>query len=943
MAAEMEFCLLGPLMVRCGRVVVALPPGKQRTVLAALLLNAGHVVSLDELAEVLWGASPPPSARVTMQNYVMRLRKALGGAGSRISTQPPGYLIRADADELDVSFFQSRLDAAVAAARGHSWQAAAKQARAGLAVWRGEPLAGVESELLAARDAPRLAELRLRALEIGIDADLHLGRHAEVITELRELAGANPLRERLHGLLMLALYRDGRQAEALAAYQHARSVLVQELGVEPGPGLRDLHQRILSADPTLAITGPARPAKAEPQWDTPRELPPAVPGFTGRLAEFRALNSLPDRSGQQGPGTVVISAIGGTAGVGKTALAIHWAHHAAARFGDGQLYVNLRGFDPSGIPVTPAEAIRGFLDALGVPPERIPAGQDAQAGLYRRLLTDRKMPIVLDNARDEGQVRPLLPASPASVVIITSRSQLTGLAAADGARLLRLDLMPHGEAVQLLTTRVGDARAAAEPGAASEIATMCARLPLALAVAAAQAAARPGIPLSALASELRDAAGRLDVLEAGDPGASVAAVFSWSTRQLSNDAARMFRLLGLHPGPDISVHAAASLAAVNESQARRLLRELTRHCLVTEHTPGRYAFHDLLRAYAASQARDHDSAPDRDAAVGRILDHYLHTAAHATFLLQSAREKVDLAVPRRGVVPEQPGDHRQALAWFEAEHQVLLAAVTMALDMGADSHAWQLPRAMAGYLYRRGYQRERVTILGNAVAAATRLDDIFGQATSLRALGSACIGAGDYDQARVHLERCLLLYQRLDDRQGQAWTHVGFSRLAEVQGRYADALDHGEQALGLYQAIGDQSGEALVLNSLAWDHALLGDYLKARAFAEWSLGLITKLSDCDFECHVWATLGYTALHLGDSSHAAAHFESALSLCRDYGDRYSEAEILLHAGNARHAAGDLLQARQAWQQALAIYHDLQHPDADKVHAQLASTKGQLPAC
>jgi transcriptional regulator with XRE-family HTH domain/tetratricopeptide (TPR) repeat protein len=674
----------------------------------------------------------------------------------------------------------------------------------------------------------------------------------------------------------------------------------------------------------------------------PRQLPPGVRHFNGRRAELDFLACLLATPGAPGGGgTVVISAIGGTAGVGKTALAIHWAHQAAGHFPDGQLYVNLRGFYPAGTPLTPAEAVRGFLHALGVPPERIPAEGDAQAALYRSLLAERRMLIVLDNARDEDQVRPLLPASPVSMVIITSRNQLAGLAAADGAQLLRLDTLAHDEAVQLLTARIGASRADVEPAAIHEIARLCAHLPLALAVVAAQAAARPGIPLTALADELRDTAGRLEVLDAGDPAVSVHAVFSWSYRQLSTDAARMFRLLGLHPGPDISVPAAASLAAVSEPRARRLLRDLARDSLVTEHVPGRYAFHDLLRAYATDKARDHHSAPDRDAAIGRILDHYLHTAAHAAFLLQPSREKIALAPPRPGVAPERPGDHRQALAWFEAEHQVLLAAVTVALGMGSDSHAWQLPWAMTEYLYRRGYLRARVTAFGSAVAAATRLDDARGQAVSLRALGSACIDAADYDQARTHLERCLAQYQRLGDRRGEAWTQVGFSRLAEVQRRYADALGHGEQALRLYQAIGDQAGEALVLSSIAWAHALLGNHLRARAFGEQSLALIARLGDCNFECHAWGTLGYAELHLGDPSRAAAHFETALSLCREHGDRYTEAEILTLAGDARHAVGEPLQARQAWREALAIYDNIQHPGADKVRAKLSSTQDLAP--
>jgi tetratricopeptide (TPR) repeat protein len=635
----------------------------------------------------------------------------------------------------------------------------------------------------------------------------------------------------------------------------------------------------------------------------------------------------------------VISAIGGTAGVGKTALALHWAHQVAAQFGDGQLYVNLRGFDPSGTPVTPAQAVRGFLDALGVPPERIPAGTDAQAGMYRSLLASKRMLIVMDNARDEQQVRPLLPASPASLVLVTSRNQLSGLAAAVGARLLSLDILTRDEAVQLLTTRIGPSRASAEPEAVDEIAALCSHLPLALAVTAARAAARPGFALAALAAELRDAAGRLDALDAGDPAVSVRTVFSWSCLQLSPDAARMFRLLGLHPGPDISVAAAASLAAAAEPAARRLLRELARGCLISEHAPGRYAFHDLLRTYAASQARDRDSQPDRDAAISRVLDHYLHTADQGAMLLYPAREPLTLAPPRPGTRPEQPADHRQALAWFEAEHQVLLAAVTLAAETGADRHAWQLPWAMTDYLRRRGYPHERVTMMGSALAAATRLDDALGQALSLRGLGHACTELGDYDQARAHLERCLPLYQRLGDCMGEAWAQHNLSVLAEAQGRYADGLGHVAQALRLVRSIGHELGEARMLNSVAWFHALLGDYNEARACCEQSLVLIARLGDCDFGDAVWDTLGYIELHLGNFSRAAEHFEFALGLCREHGDRITEADILTHVGDARHAAGELPQARQAWQQALSVLDGLDYPDAEKIRAKLASTEQQ----
>jgi DNA-binding SARP family transcriptional activator/Tfp pilus assembly protein PilF len=932
-----EFGLLGPLLVRSGGAEVPIRRGHQRSLLALLLLQANQAVTIEAISEVLWGAAPPVSAPVAIRSYIRWLRLALGEAGrQRISTQPRGYLIRVADGELDVVRFERLFASAKAAARGGSWREAAGRAREALSWWRGEPLADIESETMALRDVPRLAELRLQAVETRIGADLRLGGHAEAIAELPRLCAAHPLREQLHVLLMRALYQCGRQAEALEAYQRARDVLVTQLGVEPGPGLQELHQRILTADPGL------RPLEAPSAWApvvrtaVPRELPARVRHFTGRDDELAALTRMLDQSGAQDTEAIVISAIGGTTGVGKTALAVHWAHQVADRFADGQLYVNLRGFDPSGTPVTSAEAVRGFLHALGVPAERIPAQQNAQASLYRSLLAGKQVLIVLDNARDEAQVRPLLPASPASLVIVTSRNQLTGLAAANGARLLNLDVLTRAEAVQLLAARIGAGRTAAEPEAIDEIARLCAHLPLALAVAAARAAARPRFALTELAAELGDTVGRLDALDAGDPAVSVRTVFSWSYQQLSATAARLFRLLGLHPGPDISVPSVASLAGMDQPQARRLLRELARDCLITEHVPGRYAFHDLLRAYAASLACEYDSEPDRDAATARVLDHYLHTAGHSSMLLQPSREPIALSPPRPGTCPERPADHRQALAWFNAEHRVLLAAVTFAAETGADRHAWQLPCAMTVYLHRRGHPQEQVAVMGSAVAAATRLDDALGQAMSLRYLGNAYTDTGDYDQAQALLERCLPLYQRLADRMGEAWAQHNLALLAEVQSRYADALGHDEQALRLFRAIGHEVAEAYMLNSVGWFLALLGDYPRARMFCERSLALMTKLGEGPSAYSAWDTLGYIELHLGDFPQAAAHFETALRLCRDSGNRFTEAEILIHAGDAREAAGELPQARQAWRQALAIYDDIQHLNADKVRAKLAST-------
>jgi tetratricopeptide (TPR) repeat protein/DNA-binding XRE family transcriptional regulator len=668
----------------------------------------------------------------------------------------------------------------------------------------------------------------------------------------------------------------------------------------------------------------------------PRQLPAAVADFTGRAGELQTLTRLLEDAGAGGPGTVVISAIGGTAGVGKTALAVRWAHQAAGRFPDGQLYVNLRGFHPGGVPVTPAEAVRGFLDALGVPPDRIPPSPGAQAGLYRSLVADRRMLIVADNARDERQVRPLLPASPGSLVLVTSRSQLAGLAA-DGARLLTLGVLPQAEATQLLATRIGDTRAAAEPSVVGRIASLCACLPLALAVAAARAAARPGFPLAALAAELADSAGRLDALDVGDPGSSVRAVFSWSYRQLSDQAARMFRLLGIHLGPDITVPAAASLAGIGEAEARRLLHELARFHLIAERVPGRYAFHDLLRAYAAEQAHHTDSDTGRREAIGRVLDHYLHTAANAARLLNPSMELVVLAPPRPGAAAGQPADGQQAMAWFDAEHQVLLAAITLADSSGFDSHAWQLPGAMEPFLQIRGHWQEWAATQRTALAAATRLGDTAAQAVCTRLLGAACTYLGDHDQARAHFASSLTLYQRLGNRLGQAKIQHNLGLLAQRQGRHADALGHAEQALRLHQAIGDKASEAATLNNVGWYHGLLGDYQQARAFCRQAATLCAETGNRWVEGAAWDSVGYAEHHLGNLAEAAACYQRALSLHRESRDRLQEAGSLTHLGDTRHAAGELTQAREAWQQALAILEDLQHPDADQVRDKLNGEK------
>ena len=938
----MQFGVLGPLQVIAGDSGEpgAVSAARLRTLLAVLLWRANQPVPVDELAELVWDGAPPRGSAGATRALVMRLRRALDKrAAARIVTRAPGYFIEVSGDELDASRFEALTRDAGAEVRAGRRAQAARAAAEALGLWRGMPLVDIASKLLRDQWVPHLEQLHVQALDWRIEGDLHEGRHDQLVPELWELTARHPLRENFHGQLMLALYRGGRQAEALAAYQRTRQVLAMELGVEPGPALRELHQRILSADPALAVAEPARPAAAaEPQRVTPRELPPAVPGFTGRSAELRALTGLLDRFGTQGAEAIVITAIGGTAGVGKTALALQWAHQVSPKFADGQLYVNLRGFGPSGTPVASGEAIRGFLGALGVAPDRVPGSPDAQAGLFRSLVAGKRVMIVLDNAGDVDQVRPLLPGSPGCLVLITSRTRLTGLTACEGAHLLSLDVLTEAEARQMLVLRLGDDRAAAEPGAVSEITSLCARLPLALAIAAARAADRPRFPLAELAGELRGAHGRLDVLDAGDPAASVRAVFSWSMWQLSSAAARMFRLLGLHPGPDISAAAAASLAGVPPARAWQHLGELTRAHVLTEHVPGRYAFHDLLRVYAAEQAQATGREADREAATSRMLGHYLHTACTAALLLRPSRETISPAPPRPGVTPEQPADHQQAVAWFGAERDVLLAVGALAASAGFDVHAWQIPWAMADFLSWRGYWLEQVAIQRTAVASATRLGDAAGQAESRRLLANSCTRLAEYAEARAHLAACLELYEQIGDRAGQARTHQSLSLTNERQGRLDAALRHAGQALSLFRAIGDQAGQARSLNNIGYCHVQLGNYQQARSCCQQALSLWRKTGDRNDEATTLDSLGYAEHHLGRHAQAAACYSRALTIFRELGDQYYQAGTLTHLGDTHQSAGVPQKARRAWQQALDILEDLRHPDTDQVRAKLQALGG-----
>ncbi|HZM78322.1 MAG TPA: tetratricopeptide repeat protein [Candidatus Limnocylindrales bacterium] len=667
----------------------------------------------------------------------------------------------------------------------------------------------------------------------------------------------------------------------------------------------------------------------------PRQLPRAVTHFAGRVDQLTTLTELLPRRVPAG-GAVVISAIDGTAGVGKTALAIHWAHQVAHHFPDGQLYVDLRGFDPSGQAMAPGEALRRFLDALEVDPQRIPADLDGKAALYRSQMAGRRMLIVLDNARDSAQVRPMLPGTPGCLVVVTSRNQLPGLVAADGAHPLSLDLPTVAEARELLANRLGAKRTTAEPGAVDEIIEACARLPLALAIVAARAANRPMWSLAALACELRETTSRLDVLASGeDVHTDVRAVLSWSARALTSGAERLFRLLGLHPGPSITVPAAASLAAAPVAEVRGLLAELTRANLIVESAPGRYTFHDLLRAYARDLVDTHEPGEWRQAATQRMLDHYLHSAHSADRLLHPGRDQLTLTPPGPQVTAEHPDDEQRATEWFTAERAVLLAAVEHAAITGFDTHTWQLAWTLAPYLDRREHWHDLAATGRTAVAAAERLADLSAQTTTHRLLARAYIQLGRLDDAHTQLKDALALTTQTGDQEGQAHVHHSFAYMWERQGRHADALHHVQQTLELYRAAGHRRGQARALNNIGWCHSLLGEHRQAVTACEQALELLEDLGDRFGQANTWDSLGHAHRHLGHHDVAVACFQRAIDLHRELDDPSLEAETLVHLGDTHEAGGDLGAAREAWGRALTIMKELNHPDTEPVRVKLGS--------
>ncbi|MFJ4783904.1 AfsR/SARP family transcriptional regulator [Streptomyces sp. NPDC088794] len=955
-----ELRLLGPVEFSVEGRTVEVGPPQRRAVLAALAVDAGRPVATDVLIKRVWGAEPPEGARRALHAHIARIRRLCeetddaGHSRLRLMRRSGGYLLEARPDQVDIHLFRQSVGRAREA--GRTDEARTALLREALGLWHGEPLAGLGGQWAAqVREAWR--RQRVDAAVGWAHMESRVGDPVAAIGPLTELLGEYPLVEPLTEALMRALHAAGRGAEALDCYAVVRKRLAEELGADPGPELRRTHQAILRGGlgeptawpasrtqpgPPLPAPPPPRPSPVTPSrpGEVPVQLPMGVRGFSGRDEELARLEEILVSATEQ-PSAVVISAVSGTAGVGKTALAVHWARRAQRAFPDGQLYVNLRGFAPGGSVMSPAEAVRGFLDALGVPPARIPAGLEAQAGLYRSLLAGRRMLVVLDNARDAEQVRPLLPGAPGCLALITSRKSLTGLAAAEGAHLLTIGLLAPGEARELLIRRLGADRVAADPGAVGEIIGRCAGLPLALAIVAARAAAQPELPLAALAEELRRADGRLDALDGGEAASQVRAVFSWSYHALSSDAGRLFRLLGLHLGPDAALPAIAALAGLPEPRARVLLTELVRGHLLTEHPLGRYGFHDLLRAYAAELVAAHDSDDARRAASHRMFDHYLHTAHLADALLTPRPNPTPLPAAQPGAAPEELTDHRQAQAWFSAEAPVLLAAVERAPAAGFPVHTWRLASALTTYLDRHGYWRALTDVHTKALDSARHQGDRAGQAEAHRGLGLAQDRLNRPAEARANYLRALELFGEVGSHDGQARIHQHLSRMYNAQGRHQQALGHAHDSLAHHRAAEDRAGQSAALNNIGWTLAQLGDHQQALTHCRQALDLAEETGDLNGQAHIQDSLGYIHHRLGRHTEAVDRYRQALDLFHQTGARRSEAAALVCLGDILHTIARPHAARTAWTQALTITTELGLPDTDLLRARLLDQPGPAP--
>lgn len=928
----MRFRLLGPLEVWDGDRWSAIRSGQQRTVLAVLLIEVGRVVSTDRLVDEIWGERPPRTAANAVQGYVMRLRKLMGDHRPLL-TVGRGYRLVAEDGDLDTAVFDRLVETGKHDLTQRRLSEGATRLAEALALWRGPALADVPACPAVATAAQLLEQSRLSAVEDRVDAELDLGRHTELVDELHRLVGEAPLRERLLAQLMLALSRCGRRGEALAAYRTGCRVLRDELGVGPGTRLRELESAILAED--SAATGRAVVTRG-----VPAQLPADVAGFTGRASQLRAL----DQCVPTGAHLAVVT-ITGAGGVGKTALAVHWAHRARHRFPDGQLYVNLRGH---AAPVRPVEALAGFLRALGVPAEDIPVDEDLAAAEFRSRLADTRTLVVLDNAGDVDHVRPLLPGSPGCLVLVTGRDWLRGLTAVDGAVPLPVDALTEAESLALLARLVGD-RVTAEPRAAGELGRLCGNLPLALRVVAADLSAHPRRTLAGHVARLRvgDRLGALEV--AGDRRAGIRTAIDHSYDARPAPARRLFRLLGLVPGPDVTAATAAALAGVPAGHAAGLLDQLAAANLVAEHEARRYSMHDLLRRYATEKA----GAQERDTAIGQLLRHYLTTADVAARMLYP--EKLRLPVP--GAAAVLFDDHAAALAWLDAERLNLVAAIRHAAAHGRRVIAYLLADTLRGYFDMRMYTVDWLAAARLGLSCAEREGDLRAQAAARLSLALLDWKHSRYPQAAAHYTRALTLAGRAGwpEGRGAALGNLGkvyadVGRLEQAAAYYAEALtvdrrttgqaviqgnlgevylDLGRlddamrtltQALDLHRQAGSRGSEAVVLRGLALVHRARGDRPAALRLATEAVAVARGIGGQRQLAKALNAVAVLHHEAGRSRLASAASREALTLARDRGDRCGEIEALTVLAavcrDIEHVEDALTLARRTGARALA---------------------------
>ena len=939
--ACVRFNLLGPVSVQDGGTEpVTVPAGLPRAVLAVLLLNPNRVVSGEELVQAVWGWDRPALAAAGLRNHVSRLRRQLGPvAAARVRTVAPGYLVEVGPGELDAEVFADACARGRLALREGDDKAACDLLTEALGLWRGEPLTDLSAWADADAHVLRLQETRLLALEGRIEAELRLGRHGELIAEIQTLARTHPLREELHRQLMLALYRAGRQAESLEVFRELHRTLTGELGVEPSASLRELHARILAADPALAV--PLVPAEGVPTAVRTEAAPAAARGprfqlpsetraFTGRTREIDHLLALADEApAGTHAGMVVISAIDGMAGIGKSALALRAAHQVRAQFPDGQLFIDLHGHTPGMEPLDPGKALDWFLRSLGVPPQLIPQSLGERAAFYRDRLAGTRTLVFLDNAGSAAQVRPLLPATPGCLVMVTSRKRLTGL---EDAHSLALDVLSEADAVALLHTVAGPGRIPADHPEVPVLAALCGRMPLAIRIVAARLRHHRVLRIEDVTAQLRDEQRRLSYLQ--DEDRNLAGVFESSYAALPPAEQRLFRLLAVVPGGDVDLHAAASVAGTDARTAERLLESLLDHNLLAQHAPYRYQFHDLVRLYARTLGEAPEAAEECDAALQRLLDHYQETAdtadRHLARYIRPGRSLADqadgtgagagAASGARGG-SGAPSDRAAALAWMRAEHDNLVDCLAHVADQ--PHRVVPLTSALAAYLQQEGPWPLAAALHRAAATAAQQIGDRLGEANALWDLGRVRYGVGDLSAAVELQQQVLGLYRDLGSRHGEARALHELGRLRHATGDFPAAAELQEQSRAACQEVGDRQGEANALEDLGRVRYAAMDIPGAEGLFAQALAIFEAFGDRLGEANSHWDLGRMRSAVGDLSAAAERFGSALAIYQEVGSRQGEANALGDLGGVLLATGDSATAIALQEQALAIFQEIGH--------------------